>query len=91
LRIYSGLLTILPYCQYHGQKAHPTVNCKIDTKENLHMSNLYYEIFSTGKGLFKRSQHVGPTSSNSVACNMLASFEHTISAIYTEQNKSQLT
>ena len=28
------------------------------------------------KGLFKRSQHVGPTSPNIVGCNMLASFEH---------------
>ncbi len=28
------------------------------------------------KVLFKRSQHVGPTSSNVVGCNMLASFEH---------------
>ena len=29
------------------------------------------------KGLFKRSgQHIGPTLSNTVECNMLASFEH---------------
>ena len=31
--------------------------------------NVYYR-------LFKRSQHVGLTSSNIVGCNMLASFEH---------------
>ena len=30
------------------------------------------------KGLFKRSQHVGPTSPNIVGCNMLASFEHNV-------------
>ena len=38
---------------------------------------VYVHVYQrTCKGLFKRSQHVGPTSSNIVGCDMLASFEH---------------
>ena len=36
----------------------------------------WYFANKLSKGLFKRSQHIGPTSSNIVGCNLLASFEH---------------
>ncbi len=61
--------------KFHGSRS-PTPSA-IDTDSTSKHQYIYKMIFSKGpKGLFKQSQHVGPTSSNIVECNTLVSFEN---------------
>ena len=50
----------------------------------LKMASVVLALMKPTKGLFKRSQHVGPTSPNMVGCNMLASFEHYVGRCWLE-------